>query len=193
MVRGTRVENKVQVRARLRSLRRAMSLSEVVLRSQLIGERFLNSPMIGDQGTFGLYAAIENEVRTEGIFQELRKFQKRVGYPLVTPKGIKFMEVQDLSEMKVGRWGILEPREGGRVFSLDDIELVAIPGIGFDEEGYRVGYGKGYYDKALKNFKGIKVGLAYEQQILKTIPREADDICCDWICTEQRLIQCESA
>ena len=66
--------------------------------------------------------------------------------------------------------------------------LIVVPGVAFDEEGYRIGFGKGVYDRSLNNFKGIMVGLAYELQIIPSFKHESTDLKCRYVITENRLM-----
>ena len=87
-------------------------------------------------------------------------------------------------------FGILEPIEIMKIAN-KNIDAVIVPGIAFDMEGYRIGYGMGYYDVFLKKVpKALKIGLAYELQIVENIPREDHDVPVDIIVTEKRVITC---
>lgn len=83
-----------------------------------------------------------------------------------------------------GKYGILEPKDDP--ISLNDIEIILIPGIAFDVLGNRLGRGNGYYDNILKKYKGIKLGVCYENQILPNIPSLSHDQKMDYICTEKK-------
>jgi len=76
-----------------------------------------------------------------------------------------------------------------RSVGLSRLDVLVVPGIGFDEMGRRIGFGKGYYDRVLETFSGMAIGLAYEFQILKEIPCDPLDRPCHWVVTEKRVIQ----
>ena len=137
-----------------------------------------------------LYSSFRNEVEAGLVFQEAQKLGMSVVFPKVEGEGLRFLEVPDLSEMEEGRLGIIEPSgsKGQREWALDEIDLIVVPGIAFDGEGYRIGFGKGYYDRTLANFRGWKVGLAYDFQILRKIPHGEEDIQCDWVVTDKRVV-----
>ena len=181
------METKERIRRRLLDRRDRLDRSEVRRLSGLIGERFLESNLIGNIRKIALYSPIRNEVQTDWIFQKMRELGKRIFFPRVTGEEIEFAAVESLDDMTRGAWGIREPA-GGEPVSFEELEMIVVPGVAFDENGNRIGFGKGYYDRALKKFKGSKVGLAYEFQLLKEIPVEAGDFRCGWIVTENRLI-----
>lgn len=177
------VESKETIRRRLSSRRDRLTLAEVSGKGSLIQDRLLQTGLLKTTGTVALYSPIRNEVGTEKIFDECRRLKKQVVFPRVNSEIIEFATVGELSELLPGRWGILEPREG-EVIPLGQIDLVVVPGIAFDRNGYRLGYGKGFYDRTLASFPGLKVGLAYDFQILEKIPHDAADLRCDQIFTE---------
>ena len=76
--------------------------------------------------------------------------------------------------------------------ALSDVDLAIIPGVAFDERGNRLGYGMGYYDRLLSRFKGSTVALAFELQILPSVPREEHDVRVGKIVTEKRVINCRA-
>jgi 5-formyltetrahydrofolate cyclo-ligase len=103
-------------------------------------------------------------------------------------------EIQSLSELESGYMGIQEPVEKTqRKKSLRDIDVVVIPGAGFDVQGNRLGYGYGYYDKLLSQSKEhiTTIALAFEQQIIPKVPKESHDVEIDKIVTEKRIINCK--
>ena len=104
------------------------------------------------------------------------------------PEGIRI--VRDLAQLSPGALGIMEPTEECEVYDYisnaqRDHAVCIVPGVVFDVQGYRIGYGRGFYDRFLNRFEGVKVGLAYSDFILKTIPRGRYDLACDVIVSEK--------
>lgn len=153
----------------------------------MAAERLLGLKVLQDSERMVLYAPIKNEVETDVLFQRLLGSGKRVGFPRITAGGIEFREVREWSSLMPGRWGIREPKEG-RVIPLEEIGLVVVPGIAFDESGARIGFGGGFYDRALASFRGCKIGLAYDFQVFREIPQEDGDLRCDWVVTDLRVL-----
>ena len=78
-----------------------------------------------------------------------------------------------------------------KYISINEIDLVIVPGIGFDQKGNRIGHGEGFYDRLLKNTNALAIALAYEFQIIKNISIDKYDIPVDIIITEKRVIKCK--
>jgi len=87
-------------------------------------------------------------------------------------------------------WGIWEPDpQTATKISLDECVGILVPGVAFDRKGHRLGYGKGFYDRALENFRGLKVGVGFSMQVIsETLPNEAFDIAMDMIVTDREII-----
>jgi len=103
--------------------------------------------------------------------------------------------LKNLNELEPGAFNILEPKkEFFRPVSPDDIDLVIIPGVAFDKDGDRIGYGMGFYDRFLRSMKKNipVVALAYEFQIVDDIPVDDTDVTVHKIITEERIIEVES-
>ena len=143
-----------------------------------------------------LYSEAHNEIGTLNLFTYLKAHAETIVFPRnynVPHRELKFYAVSDLNELKLGRFGILEPVENlKKEVSLSDIQVYFIPGVAFDVVGNRIGYGSGYYDRALSFIgrKALKLGLAYDFQIMETIPSQKHDVAMDRIITESRVIEC---
>ena len=101
-------------------------------------------------------------------------------------------EMKDMTALTEGYMGIPEPLAANeRALSIDDIDLVIIPGAAFDPSGNRLGYGAGYYDILLaeRKKKIPVIALAYEEQVVDSIPSEKHDVKVDVIITDQRVIE----
>jgi len=153
-------------------------------------ERFLATPEFRDAATLALYSPIFNEVYTEKVAGTCRNVAKRLAYPRVSGDTLEFVELGERDGLEPGAYGILEPA-GGCALSLSDIDLVLIPGVAFDLHGRRLGYGKGYYDRALTGHpKGLLlVGFAFELQVVERLPEDPHDVRIDLLVTEERIIR----
>ena len=101
-------------------------------------------------------------------------------------------KLENWDDLITGAYNILEPREDKIIkTSIDEIDFIIVPGVGFDEKGRRIGHGKGVYDNLLKNSNNaLHVGLAFEFQIVEKIPTNKWDFPVDKIITEDRVIDC---
>ena len=137
--------------------------------------------------TILMYAPLEGEIDVMPIAERALELGKRVAFPLCVeePRNLDFKYVSSLDELKSGSYSIAEPTED--MESVTDLSrsICIIPGIVFDKEGYRVGYGKGYYDRFLAVYDGTKFGLAYSECILDSVPRGRFDRHVDILISEK--------
>ena len=133
-------------------------------------------------GTVALYAAKSTEVDLAGLDADLRARGVRVVYPRVVP-GQRVLELAE-GNLAPGTFGLREPT--GAAVPLDEIAAFVVPGIAFDREGGRLGWGGGYYDAtlALARPDARRIGVAYDCQLVERIPRDAHDIKLDLVVTE---------
>ncbi len=135
------------------------------------------------------YAALPAEVQTQGFIEKALRLQKTVYLPRIHGKTGKMAiyQIKNWSnDLRKGTYGILEPKalpsRKGKVSSLD---LIVVPGLGFDRKGRRLGRGGGFYDRFLAKAKHVKkIGLAFREQLLREIPAEANDIRMDKVITD---------
>lgn len=143
------------------------------------------------------YASFRSEVDTVPWIQHALKLKKVVVLPRVDreEKELSLCKIEDVSKLESGYLGIPEPKvTKGRKTGLKDIDVVIIPGAGFDIKGNRLGYGHGYYDKLLSKAKEhiMTIALAFEEQIVSKIPNEIHDVKVDKIITDKRVINCKN-
>ena len=149
--------------------------------------------------TVALYAEHKKEVPTQTLFEKLRKMKIHVAYPKVnkqirgrSTRGMDFFEVKDLNRLKPAGYSILEPTGREKKVRDSDIDVFVVPALAFDHTGHRLGYGKGYYDRLLgqnvrQNIKAQTVGLAFEFQVVKRLPRNRWDQAVKTVITEKRI------
>ena len=162
----------------------------ISIRNRLLNlEEFINTKSVL------MYVSFRTEVDTIKQLEAILCLGKRLIVPLVDSKQktLTLYEIKDTSELEPGYMGILEPNVSeDRKVELKEIDIVVIPGTGFDPKGNRLGYGGGYYDRLLADTgKNIpKVALAFEEQIVEDIPAEPHDMKMDIIVTDKRVIRC---
>lgn len=190
---------KGEIRKRILGLRNAMTEAEVEEKSREVLKAVLGIDSFDVFGTVMCYMDFNNEVKTGEIINLFLSKGKRVAIPAVEKYGktaksrIVAYQINSLEEeMQKGAYGILEPvKDISRVVDPKEFELVLVPGVAFDRNGNRIGFGAGYYDKFLcKTRKDcVKAGLAYEYQVLDSIPAEKHDILMDYIITEKGIVK----
>jgi 5-formyltetrahydrofolate cyclo-ligase len=180
---------KSSIRHDLISKRSTLSPEEVNKTSKEITKNLLRLRRFRNARRVVLYFPIKNEVNTEGIFRSAREFSKEIYFPCIEGSLLEFRRVSDLDELEPGNFGIPEPSRDSAKVEIMDIDLVIIPGVAFDRFGRRLGYGGGYYDRVLfKIDNKRRIGLAYNFQVLDSIPVEASDEEVGLIVTEAGVI-----
>lgn len=115
---------------------------------------------------------------------------KRVAVPRCIPEtvGMEFYEIHSPKELEPGTYGVLEPVPSrSRLIGMGGKAVCVVPGLSFDLGGYRLGYGKGYYDRFLARFCGVTVGLCYSSCVHQTLPRGFYDRPVDVLITEKHI------
>lgn len=187
-------DEKKQLRARLRTLRRSLSQAAVEEKSRLIFAQLSVCMPFQQAKTIALYSADENEVQTETIWHEAVRQNKAVYYPRITTDKANLEFVRRLPDQQLvpGMFGILIPPGNDLLTSVSETDVVLTPGVGFDHYGHRLGRGRGYYDRAFRGVLAgaLRIALAYESQLVSAIPTAANDESVHFIATETRLIHC---
>ncbi len=137
-----------------------------------------------------LYAELENEIAVSEIARAAFALGKKVAYPRCdkATHTMKYHIITSLDDLKVDSYGIREPAEDAPVYD-PKIEtgsaVCFVPGLLYDKYGYRLGYGKGFYDRYLSDFSGCKIGVIYSDYVVDNVPRGRFDVCVDILLTEK--------
>jgi len=182
--------------------RDALSCEEIATRSRALTDHLLCLPTIPDAECILAYAAFGSEVRTLPLIEALLQAGKRV----LLPKVNRVARVLDLyaveccsTDLAPGIWDIPEPVEARcALCAPEDVDFIVVPGVAFDLQGHRLGYGGGFYDALLAReqhrlSRGQIVALAFELQIVPEVPAREKDIPVPYIMTEERLIRATPA
>lgn len=173
--------DKKELRRTIRERKRAMTEEEIVSRSEKLGVLFSQSEAYKAAKTIYGYLPYNQEVRTIPMLEQALKDGKRVAVPKVYGDEMKFLYLDDLSQVEKGYAGIPEPIADGPVAD-DDTALVLMPGLAFDPSGHRIGYGGGFYDKFLAAEPNHPtLALCYEFQMLPELHTEEHDIPVDTV------------
>ena len=173
--------NKKELRSQIRAQKRAMTPEEIECRSARLGELFLASDAYRQAKTVYGYLPYNQEVRTVPMLEQALRDGKRVAVPKCYGSEMKFIYLEDLSQVEKGYAGIPEPIADGPIGD-DPTALVLMPGMAFDREGHRIGYGGGFYDKFLAAEPGHPtLALCYEFQLLPHLETEEFDIPVDTV------------
>ena len=151
-------------------------------------------PAFQTSHTVMVYMALPYEVQTAELIAEAQRQNKRVVVPVVTSTGLVAVACPtDVRHFRRGPYGILEPCHTSDHVSPMSINWVLVPGVGFDPHGMRLGYGKGYYDRFLRQLSpGTSYGgIAYHTQVVPSIPHMPHDIRMQFLVTEQGFLSCQ--
>ena len=173
--------DKKELRRTIRERKRAMTEEEIVSRSEKLGVLFSQSEAYKAAKTIYGYLPYNQEVRTIPMLEQALKDGKRVAVPKVYGDEMKFLYLDDLSQVEKGYAGIPEPIADEPVAD-DETALVLMPGLAFDPAGHRIGYGGGFYDKFLAAEPNHPtLALCYEFQMLPELHTEEHDIPVDTV------------
>ena len=182
---------KRSIRAKYLAERTSLRAHDCQAVSVNIQERLLNLDMFSRARGVALYSPIRNEVLTDTVANCALGLGKRVAFPRICGEELEFIEIANLCDLAPGTFGVHEPTGNIRV-TLNDLDLMVVPGIVFDHSGHRLGYGRGYYDRTLKAcpFSCKTIGFAYDFQLIDSLPIvEAHDQKLSLLITEERVLE----
>ena len=182
------MESKKDIRKRVLEKRNCITDKEWEDKSRLICEKVVTHPFFLQADAIYCYVDYRSEAGTRRIIEKAWKLGKKVAVPKVLGDEMEFYYIQSYEDLEEGYKGIREPKQTNVAY--DEDVLVIMPGAAFDKTCNRIGYGKGYYDKYLQaqpNYKTI--AIAFELQMVESIPTEAHDICPDIIITEEKTYE----
>ena len=173
--------NKKELRAQIRAQKRAMTEQQIVEKSLRLGELFLASDAYKNAKTIYGYLPYNQEVRTVAMLEQAMKDGKRVAVPKCYGDEMRFIFMDDLSKVEKGYANIPEPIADEPIAD-DETALVLMPGMAFDPQGHRIGYGGGFYDKFLaKEPNHPTLALCYDFQMVEHLETEEFDIPVDTV------------
>ena len=168
--------NKKELRSMIRAKKRAMTEAEITEKSAELVRLLLDTDLYRNAKTLYGYLPYNQEVRTVPLLEQALRDGKQVAVPKCYGDEMRFILMDDLSKVENGYAGIPEPIADGPVAG-DPTALVLMPGLAFDPEGHRIGYGGGFYDKFLEQEPDHPtVALCYDFQMLPHLDTEEYDI-----------------
>lgn len=184
------MNEKEQLRTEFRKKRLSLDSAEVKEKSRQIMKKLFSLEEFRAAKTIMFYVSKDNEVNTHNIIKHSLD-NKVVCVPKtnLATKNIDAYSIDSFDQLSIGTFYVMEPNKGKLVDS-SKIDLIFLPGLVFDKNGNRLGRGKGYYDKFLKNTKAKKIGLAFDFQVIDGVPTNKHDVSVDMIVTEKEVIDC---
>jgi 5-formyltetrahydrofolate cyclo-ligase len=187
-------ESKHRLRRQMSLLRNAVTAADSERAGELAAKALIDLDLAKRAERIALYAALPYEIPTRILFDAVIAKIGAALLPRTTdPIGLEFFAVERWEELRPGAFGVLEPRADGTPVQLRPEDLVVVPGVAFDQAGYRLGHGKGYYDRAFAAELGdapTLVGFGYEFQLVDAVPHDQRDRQMDAIVTDQKVRDC---
>ena len=165
---------KSELRKQVLQEMKAVPQKQKIAMDQALTERFLNHPVYQEAKVVASYLSFPHEFQTQELIEQALKDGKKVLIPKTYPKGRMEFVVYDPQQLKKTSFGLLEPQGDLEVVDASQIDLIHVPGLAFTTEGYRIGYGGGYYDRYLEYFSGHTLSTVYRYQIQDFIPENHD-------------------
>ncbi|PMB99732.1 MULTISPECIES: 5-formyltetrahydrofolate cyclo-ligase [Streptococcus] len=165
---------KAELRKQVLQEMKAISREQKQAIDQALTEGLLQHPFYQEANTIATYLSFPHEFQTQGLIEQALKDGKKVLIPKTYPKGRMDFVVYNPQQLVKTSFGLLEPQGDLEVVDVSQIDLIHVPGLAFTREGYRIGYGGGYYDRYLKHFPGHTLSTVYPCQIQDFIPENHD-------------------
>ena len=186
------MNSKSEIRKRLLGLRDSLSTEEITAGSGEIVTRLMRIEEIRKASSLMVYVSFGSEVVTDDLIRWGWGEGKRIVVPFCRPEGREMTacRIDGFDELEKGHYGIRAPMVGRlRPVPSGEIDVVLVPAVAFDRQGYRVGYGGGYYDRFLPGCpQAAKIGAAFACQIIEEIPVGPYDVAMDCIVTEEEIL-----
>lgn len=183
-------KQKDDIRAEYKQLRMQMPIEERARRDEAICRAAAGLVSFRYAEFVLLYAATQGEIDVSAIAQTALERGKKILFPRCDKKThtMTYYEVASMDELVADAYGILEPPAGNPAYDVENEKGSAVcfvPGLVYDKAGYRLGYGKGFYDRYLSSFSGCTIGVVYSDYILREVPRGRYDVSVDILLTEK--------
>jgi 5-formyltetrahydrofolate cyclo-ligase len=154
-----------------------------------IAKRFVAMNAFKSSNQILLYASTDDEISTSYIFDYALECGKKCFFPKCYEHSeMIFYSVKDSSDLIMDAFNIKAPKYEDDPYSPMPSDIIIVPAMAYDKNGFRLGYGKGFYDRFLSGFLGTKIGLSYSDFIVDSLPRGRYDLSVDIIVTEKRYI-----
>ena len=183
---------KTKYRQSILEARNALSSSEVLNLSSQIIKIADEKLALTDVKTLGSYFAANNEVDMENLNNNRRELNRITTYPVIGPnQSMKFIAPKNSERLNKNKFNIFEPSDGNEIAPMMH-KVIIVPTVGIDSNGYRLGYGGGYYDRLLMPIlqnkkRPLIIGLIYDFQFINEAINEAHDIKLDMVFSEKKI------
>lgn len=189
MQRYLRMYAKRELRTRMQSVRKVLPLSAVAERSAKACAAACALPEFAAARVVAGYVAMRKELDVEAVLKRAADGGARVVLPRIEPEGLAFHVHVPGQPLVENDWGVLEPDAASERVEIAEIDLMLVPALALDLRGYRIGYGKSFYDRVLPHLtRGRSVGMVFDFQLLAEVPDEPHDVRVQHIVTDVRSL-----
>lgn len=181
---------KMELRQKYRSLRQAMPPEIKAQKDEAIATQVRRLWQYQRNSVLLIYVSTSIEVDTFRIIRQAIEDGKRVAVPRCVPdtRNMEFYYIRSTDELKPGTFGVLEPEANPEnLYKESEGGLCIVPAFSYDWRGFRLGYGKGYYDRFLSRFEGNMVGICYSECVQRSLPHGRFDRPVELLVTESYL------
>ena len=184
---------KKRIRKEIKNQFRTIPISDFDAKSKKVLDKLKKLPEWKNAETVLIFLSLPDEIKTEGIINEALEENKKTAVPRINGNDIVFHYIKSVnSSLIIHPLGIAEPSPSTPVFnslSADEKTLILVPGLAFDKNCFRLGRGKGFYDKFLSGIdKSVKkIGIGYDFQIVESVPAEDHDFPLDSVITDTSI------
>jgi 5-formyltetrahydrofolate cyclo-ligase len=182
---------KREIRARLRAARGALPPRARQARSLAIQERVTRLPCFQNAAVVAGYVAMGNEADPAPILQRAVSLGRSIALPRVDPdtQALSLRSWSQGDPLVKSGWGVMEPPASAPAVPGEEVDLIIVPALAIDLRGYRIGYGKGCYDRLLAGLPGkTSIGIAFDFQLIEECPRTEGDVPVSLVVTDRRTI-----
>ena len=188
--------NKEKLRKKWMNKRNKIAKNEGDKKSEQIRKKVLSLKEVNESKNIMIYVSYRSEVSTDKLIISLLNNNKKIFAPYCI-KDEKRMEIVEIKnpaqDLEKGAYGIKEPAKRIRNDKIDpeNLDIVIVPAVAFSKNGYRIGYGGGYYDRFLERLsnKTISIGINYEEMLFNAVPKEDHDLAVDMVITDKRILR----
>lgn len=180
-------QRKLEIRNICKKFRNNLPAEKKQQLDLILQEKFLQIEEYKNTKTLLAFVSKDIEINTETIIKQALADGKTLALPKCKEENLMdFYIVNHLSQLKEGYYGLLEPDPEKCTMLSDTTDTIClVPGLSFDREGYRIGFGKGYYDRFLLDYKGVTVGMCYAKCVQESLPKGYYDRPIDILITEK--------
>lgn len=190
------MESLVLIKKKLREKnirkRKKMKFKEKEKKDDEIHKKLISLSCVKKAELVLCYVSVNLEVETISFIKNCLKIKKEVAVPVVFKENISFYKIKSLEELHLTKLSLLEPKPKKENLVLDEVNgktICIVPGFVYSLKGQRIGYGKGYYDKFLADFKCFKIGVCYDFNLKRNIPNNCLDVAVNLIVTEKNIFK----